>query len=147
MPFISNIVSHLWADIRSAITNKQNDPLGFERVYIGSLQKQTGSPVHNRKAGNNKSGGRREYFLLNDPLNGVPLTRRELQVLFLICQGLTNTLVAKKIGLSSRTIEYYIKNMRKKTHALNKTDLVDQVLKTDFLTRVDETVLEERELS
>lgn len=143
MSCISKNVSSLWADVCRAIVNKESDPLAFDRIFIGGSQKQASSPIHNRKTSSVQNGGRREYFILSEPLSGVPLTRRELQVLFLICQGLTNTLVAKRIGLSSRTIEYYIKNMRKKTLALNKADLVDQVLKTDFSTRVNEMVLDE----
>ncbi len=36
------------------------------------------------------------------------------------------------MGLSPRTVEYYVNNMKKKLGVLSKADLVFRVIKTDF---------------
>ncbi|OGO91340.1 MAG: hypothetical protein A3F41_00440 [Coxiella sp. RIFCSPHIGHO2_12_FULL_44_14] len=142
MSSIANTVSPLWQDVTTAIENKKRDPVGFNRYYIGQIDDSPSAPVHQRKCPQRNLTERREdHFDLSAPLKGVMLTRREIQVLYLICRGATNREVASCLGLSPRTAEYYIKNMRKKALASSKLHLVDLVNQTDFLTRVDQTVL------
>jgi DNA-binding NarL/FixJ family response regulator len=57
------------------------------------------------------------------------LTPREVEVLKLICQEMTNKEIAEKLNLSSRTVESYRKNMIEKIGARNTAGLVIYALK------------------
>lgn len=103
-----------WDKISAAISRKTENPYLYERFYIGNIQKQAGNPVFERKMVSVSKLKPHRYFYLSHPFAGVALTRREVQVLYLICQGCTNKGVAQRISLSPRTVEYYIKNIRKK---------------------------------
>jgi two-component system, LuxR family, response regulator FixJ len=57
-----------------------------------------------------------------------PFTRREREVLARIAVGETNKEAARKLGLSSRTIEGYRASIMRKVGARNATDLLCRVL-------------------
>jgi len=59
----------------------------------------------------------------------VTLTQRELQVLNLISEGLTNKEIAEKIFLSDHTVASHRKNLMKKFDATNNVDLVIKAIK------------------
>lgn len=141
MIIVHDAVARLWKDVCSAVENKQQDPMRFNRVYIGRLDPASHKPVHGRHVARPISTVlHRDAFILGGALAGIPLTRRETQVLFLICHGLTNQEAAVRMNLSVRTTEYYIKNMRKKIVAKSKAHLIRQVIQTDFLDRVDRSI-------
>jgi DNA-binding NarL/FixJ family response regulator len=52
------------------------------------------------------------------------LTKRELQVLELLVEGMTNKEIAEKIFLSKRTVETHRKNLIEKTHSKNTSALI-----------------------
>jgi DNA-binding NarL/FixJ family response regulator len=67
------------------------------------------------------------------------LSKRELQVLELLAEGLTNKEIGEKIFLSKRTVETYRKNLIEKTNckntsALIKYAIVKGILKNEKLT-------------
>lgn len=134
-------VASRWCGLSAAIVNKKRYPLAFDRAYIGRLREREreSNAIHIRKRRPVKEddGRLKNYFLFEEPLSGIYLTRRESQVLYLICHGLTNKEVAKKMGLSARTTEYYIKNIREKTATTSKQNLIFRIIETDFLKRVD----------
>lgn len=53
-----------------------------------------------------------------------PLTEREIEVLRLICQGLSSQQIAGRLFLSKRTVEAHRANLLEKTGALNTANLV-----------------------
>jgi NarL family two-component system response regulator LiaR len=55
------------------------------------------------------------------PPAGEPLTERELEVLKLVAQGLTNQEIAEKLGLSERTARTHVVNILSKLHLANRT--------------------------
>ncbi|MBL0912686.1 MAG: response regulator transcription factor [Bacteroidia bacterium] len=59
----------------------------------------------------------------------VTLTQRELQVLNLISEGLTNKEIADRIFLSDHTVASHRKNLMKKFEATNNVDLVIKAIK------------------
>lgn len=142
MTKVFSTISMLWLDVRVAVENKKQNPERFNRYYIGQIDDSPSAPIHHRKCQPRSVIEKREdHFSLNGVLQGVILTRRETQVLYLICHGDTNREVAFRLGLSPRTAEYYIKNMRKKAVAVSKAHLIQLVTQTDFLTRVNKTIL------
>lgn len=67
----------------------------------------------------------------NDPEN--ELTRRELEVLQLIAQGLTDQEIADKIFLSIRTINWHRGNLISKTGSKNTVNLITYAIKNKLV--------------
>jgi DNA-binding NarL/FixJ family response regulator len=63
----------------------------------------------------------------------INLSDREIEVLELISQGLTNKEIADKIFLSSHTIATHRKNLMKKFQAKNNVDLVISAIRENFI--------------
>lgn len=68
-------------------------------------------------------------------LNEVPvkLSERELEILELIAQGLTNKEIADKKFISSHTVATHRKNLMKKFKAKNNVDLVISAIRDNFI--------------
>ena len=56
------------------------------------------------------------------------LSRREREVLSLVCAGLTHAQIARRLGLSHHTIDTYAKRIRAKLGPGNKADLTRAAL-------------------
>jgi two-component system, NarL family, nitrate/nitrite response regulator NarL len=52
------------------------------------------------------------------------LTERELQVLHLVAEGLSNKLIATKLGISEHTVKFHVNSILTKTGALSRTQAV-----------------------
>ncbi len=63
----------------------------------------------------------------------VKLTKRESEVLTLICQGLSNSEISDKLCLSLRTIEGHKSNLFSKTGVKNSISLVMYAIKNDYV--------------
>lgn len=63
----------------------------------------------------------------------VKLSSREVEILELISQGLTNNEIANKIFLSAHTVATHRKNLMKKFNAKNNVDLVICAIKEHFI--------------
>jgi DNA-binding NarL/FixJ family response regulator len=61
------------------------------------------------------------------------LTERELEVLLLICKGLTNNEIADRLVLSKRTVDKHRENLLLKTQSKNTANLVIYAIKNGFL--------------
>lgn len=57
----------------------------------------------------------------NLPLSKEPLTLREMEVLTLVAQGLSNLKLAQKLGVSEVTVRTHIHNILNKLHLANRT--------------------------
>ena len=127
-------VAHRWNDVLQAVLGKKNDPLRFQRVFIGGIQTastETRSPAKKKPA-----YAKRDRPLKTYPLGvsfpNVSFTRREAECMVLLLRGYTNTEVAACLGLSARTVEFYVKNMRHKTDCASKAHLVKSMLAINF---------------
>jgi DNA-binding CsgD family transcriptional regulator len=63
----------------------------------------------------------------------VLLTEREAECLKHVMYGRSYKHIGRTLGISPRTVEFYINNMRTKFHCLNRYDLIEKVRCTDFL--------------
>jgi DNA-binding NarL/FixJ family response regulator len=63
----------------------------------------------------------------------IKLTKRELQVLELLAEGLTNKEIAEKIFLSKRTVETHRKNLIVKTKSKNTSSLIKYAINEGIL--------------
>lgn len=69
-----------------------------------------------------------EAALLSTPVENVTrpqgdLTNRESQVLDLVCQGLTNHQIARRLGVSDATIKAHVSSCMRKTMSQSRTQL------------------------
>lgn len=77
----------------------------------------------------------RTYYLTPQYPN-VYLTKREAECLFWMVQDHTIIETALKMGLSARTVEFYVKNMKIKLQCLRKKQLIEKILQTDLLRQL-----------
>jgi len=77
-----------------------------------------------------------EMFYLGEEYPGIYFTKREVECLVYLLEGHTLVSAAGEMGLSPRTVEFYVKNMRLKMGVHNKAELVKKIRKTDFVKHV-----------
>ena len=65
--------------------------------------------------------------------NITPLTKRELQVLKLIAQGLSTKEISSSLGITFNTVETYRKRIQKKLNVRNCTEAVYHMTKLNIL--------------
>jgi DNA-binding NarL/FixJ family response regulator len=65
--------------------------------------------------------------------SSIQLSEREIEVLELISQGLTNNEIAEKMFLSTHTVASHRKNLMRKLNARNNVDLVISAIKEKFI--------------
>lgn len=70
------------------------------------------------------------------------LTTRELQVLNLISEGLTNTQMGRRLGLSARTIESHVARSYKKLGVKTRTEALAKARRLGLLVRGTEQALD-----
>jgi len=68
------------------------------------------------------------------PLDASVLSRREVQVLELIKEGMKNPDVAEKLGLSTKTVENHVRNILLKLAVKNRTQAVVEALRRSIIT-------------
>jgi DNA-binding NarL/FixJ family response regulator len=68
----------------------------------------------------------REYILMSSEQSQSPasLSDRELEILDLVANGLTNDQIAKTLEISKRTVDNHVSNIIKKTNTKNRVELV-----------------------
>ncbi|TDO05580.1 response regulator transcription factor [Sunxiuqinia elliptica] len=62
------------------------------------------------------------------------LTERENEVLFHICQGLSNAQIAEELGISKRTVDKHRENLLQKTQSKNTANLVIYAIKQGYFS-------------
>lgn len=63
-----------------------------------------------------------------------PLTEREVEVLKLVAQGLTNQEIASKLNISERTVGTHVSNILSKLHLANRTQVALYALREGLTT-------------
>jgi DNA-binding NarL/FixJ family response regulator len=76
-----------------------------------------------------RSGVRADAFVLasgseDGPAMPEPLTAREIEVLELLAEGLSNKAIAAALGVSDQTIKFHVGSISGKLGAANRTDAV-----------------------
>lgn len=61
------------------------------------------------------------------------LTRRELQVLVMVAEGLSSHEIGRILGISRRTVETYRANLREKLNLVSNADVVRYAIKSGFI--------------
>jgi DNA-binding NarL/FixJ family response regulator len=71
-------------------------------------------------------------LLDEDPIDE-PLTPRELEVLALMAEGLSNKRIAGRLSISDQTVKFHVASIGGKLNALNRTDAVRRGLRRGLI--------------
>jgi DNA-binding NarL/FixJ family response regulator len=63
-----------------------------------------------------------------------PLTGREIQVLELLAEGLSNKGIAARLGISDQTVKFHVRSISGKLGARNRTDAVRRGVRRGVIT-------------
>lgn len=63
-----------------------------------------------------------------------PLTPREIQVLELLAEGLSNKGIAERLGISDQTVKFHVAAISGKLGAANRTDAVRRAVRRGLIT-------------
>jgi two-component system, NarL family, nitrate/nitrite response regulator NarL len=63
-----------------------------------------------------------------------PLTPREIQVLELVAEGLSNKGIAARLDISDQTVKFHVSSICGKLGAANRTDAVRRALRRGLIT-------------
>jgi DNA-binding CsgD family transcriptional regulator len=63
-----------------------------------------------------------------------PLTRREIEVLDLLAEGLPNKAIAARLGISDQTVKFHVSSICGKLGAANRTDAVRRAVRRGIIT-------------
>ncbi|HEV7654487.1 MAG TPA: AAA family ATPase [Mycobacteriales bacterium] len=128
LPWWQHRIRLLVAD--AALTDGWGDPIGWARealpVFAGRGESRLASRCREvlRKAGAPVPRPGRGDTPVPAALRAVGVTSREVDVLALMGDGLTNTAIAQRLVLSPRTIETHVANLVAKTGVPNRAGLV-----------------------
>jgi len=64
-----------------------------------------------------------------------PLSERELEILQLLAEGLSNKAISEKVSLSENTVKYHLKNILHKLNVQNRTEAVMYALRNDLVPK------------
>jgi len=105
------------------------DDMDYQFVYtnLGEYQRDR---IKSAKSVSGKSF--KKMYKIDDRFPGIYFTAREAQTMYLLLDGSTMQAVGERLGLSARTVEFYVKNMRVKLGLRTKRDLVALVQQTSF---------------
>ena len=85
---------------------------------------------------NHKMNQRNRVYLRSD--DNIYFTPRERDCLVHLLDQKTIRETAAQVGLSNRTVEFYLNNMKNKMTVRTKKELIQKILQTDFLHRIKE---------
>jgi DNA-binding NarL/FixJ family response regulator len=63
-----------------------------------------------------------------------PLTAREIEVLELVSEGLSNKAIAERLGISDQTVKFHLASITGKLGASNRTDAVRRAVRAGLVT-------------
>jgi DNA-binding NarL/FixJ family response regulator len=63
-----------------------------------------------------------------------PLTNREVQVLELLAEGLSNKAIALRLAISDQTVKFHVASISGKLGAANRTDAVRRAVRRGLIT-------------
>ena len=71
---------------------------------------------------------------LDDDPSVESLTPREIEVLELVAEGLSNKAVAARLGISDQTVKFHLTSITGKLGAMNRTDAVRRAVRRGLIT-------------
>lgn len=111
-----------WNKVLSEVLNKQ-----CSRNFVFTNFKRE---VQKKSSGKSSKG---KNYYLGEKFPGLYLTQREADCMLQMLRGKSIEGIAKAIELSPRTVEFYVKNIKKKLACRTKFELIDMIIDSDFL--------------
>ena len=78
-----------------------------------------------------------KVYYLDNQNKSLYLTHREAECMLNIIKGCTIRDVSERLKLSARTVEFYVKNIKKKLGCRTKSELIQRIYNSDFMKNVD----------
>ena len=63
------------------------------------------------------------------------LTEREVEILRLLAEGLSNKSISERLSLSENTIKYHLKNILQKLNVQNRTEAVMYAVRNNLIEK------------
>ena len=101
--------------------------LGADAYILGRGASTLGRATSRRKGGDARLDG-----VLDLPAES--LTSREVQVLELLAEGLSNKTIAQRLGISDQTVKFHVASISGKLGAVNRTDAVRRAVRHGLIT-------------
>lgn len=112
------------SDINKLTALTDSETMREVNAKIGQLQKQVGLLIDESSK---KEEEVKEEATFHYPAS--PLTRREIDVLKLVKEGLTNASIAEQLYISERTVKFHLTSIMSKLYAKTRTEAVNTALK------------------
>lgn len=125
-----------WRSVLEEVLNKENDEYFFRYTIQGQLHEPESQYADDDNDVVEKEKRDLRTYYLGEQYPGIYFTKREAESIFWISQGNTIVKTAAIMGLSPRTVEFYVKNMKAKTNCASKKRLIEKVLKTNLLSQL-----------
>ncbi len=117
--------------IISCLDNPNSDKSSINEAIAKAKNLQQQLATLNSETKQKKSASASTNELLYPDL---PLTNRELEVLALIREGLTNSQIGEQLFITERTVKFHVTAILSKLNAKTRTEAVDISLKRGFLS-------------
>lgn len=134
-------ISFYWKSVVQEVLNKNNKAYSFYFTDVPSMYPDTENHDFSNGALDQKNSYRQQKkkknYYLQEGREGVYFTRREAECMVHCMHGKTIPGAAESLGLSPRTVEFYLKNMKVKLNCRTKSQLIEKVTKSYFLKNVD----------
>lgn len=124
-----------WDSVLNEVLNKNTVEYPFMFTNVGEVRER--APGELDEDASDKGARKKRCYYLTRGAHKQYLTRREAECMVHLLRGKTVPSAAKAMNLSSRTVEYYVKNMKARLACPSKEALIEKVLKSDFLNEVD----------
>jgi DNA-binding CsgD family transcriptional regulator len=124
-----------WDSVLNEVLNKksQKQPFTFTNVNATVMAIKN----HNKSFRKKNSHSRFRTYLLGKKQPGKYFTKRETECMVMFLKGRTINRTAETLGLSPRTVEFYLKNMKNKLQCGTKCELIEAIQNSEFLKHVD----------
>ena len=125
---------HYWNSILDEVLHKDETAQAFLYTNQGRLADVLDAEdtlIHGKELRDLRT------YHLGDYFPNIYLTKREAETMFWVVQDFTNAQAASEMNLSSRTVEFYVKNLKLKLQCKTKKELIEKILQTDLLQRLE----------
>lgn len=128
-----------WDKVLEEVLNKDSAQQSFAFTNLADFNsKKKNQDDESKKLANKAQRGKTlKIYRLGEKFGTVYFTRREAECMVWLLKGKTISRVAMELGLSPRTVEFYLKNMKVKLGCRTKFELVEKVLDSEFMAGVD----------
>jgi len=150
LPGISGIeaVRHLKPQMKEVdfiiLSVRQDDDAIFESLCAGAtgfLTKDTPPHILLKSIEEVVQGGspmtaaiaRRVVASFNRPISKSPLSKRETEILGLLCKGMNYKTIAQQLFLSGHTVQSHVKNIYRKLEVNSRAEAVSRAIKEDLV--------------